>query len=1133
MQMRSQENERGSAAFVGRLRELTELRAGIDGALAGRGRFITIAGEPGVGKSRLADEAASLAAGQGMRVLWGRCWEHGGAPAYWPWMQVVRDLTSGAEPIVLSDWMGSGAAEIAQILPELRDQIAGLPELPSALLAQPENARFRLFDAVASFLRKAADAKPLLIVLDDLHAADSTSLLMLIALSRHVRVTRAMVIGTYRDVEIKQSPERAALMAEAEREGVEFPLRGLDENEIGELIERAWGVSAADALVTSLHNVTDGNPFFLSEILRQMAADGQLAGDGAKAPGQLSVPPGVSEFIKRLMQPLSGETYDVLSAAAVIGREFALTALEAASQTPRDSLIEHLDQAESLKLIHEVRGAAGRYSFRHALIRDALYDGLPSARRRSLHCAVAEAIRATGAATESFAEIAHHYCQGAPHADPDLAVEFSRKAAQSAERQLAYEDAVRHLGNAVDVFGLRRVSDELLHAELLCELGEAQFRTGDLAESRKTCLKAADVARRIDNPVLFARSVVAAGRGVSNSGVTDRSLVLLLTEAQQRLGEADSPLRAQTLARLGIELYWSEPQQAVALSQQAVEIARRLGDAHTLIVALWGRHLAMRGPDSLEQRLADTREAIAIAEQAGERDFALEARFYGVADLLEAGNVGGADVALSEYLAAEAELRDRYTRGLLLRGMRALMDGRLDEAASLAQQAYVGGQQSGRPLTLNSYLIQNGNTLWERGRLGELEGPLRAFVAQNPLIVFARCGLQLSLLQLGRREEARFEFESLAEGEFRQVPRDWNWLPTMFVLSEICVELGEEKYAEILYRLSAPYAAQNAMLGYVYSYGSAAFALGRLAALRREFDRAELHFEAALAANRKIRATVWLAHTQCEFARMLLARGADGDRERAGELLASAQLTAEALDLGRLKARVEAASAEAAAAKAPESIAATADSEEESPAAGRLALEPHEADAIEAVVASAIARARDLVPQASFEGTVTILFSDIEESTSLYERLGDLRAHEILRIHNEIVRHQVAAHRGNEVKALGDSFMVAFSSARRAALCAIAMQRSFAAYCESHPDLPIKVRIGLHVGEAINESADYFGKAVILAARIATLAHGGQILASSTLRDLAANAGDLRFAPLGERRLKGLAGAHRIFEIAW
>jgi class 3 adenylate cyclase len=155
------------------------------------------------------------------------------------------------------------------------------------------------------------------------------------------------------------------------------------------------------------------------------------------------------------------------------------------------------------------------------------------------------------------------------------------------------------------------------------------------------------------------------------------------------------------------------------------------------------------------------------------------------------------------------------------------------------------------------------------------------------------------------------------------------------------------------------------------------------------------------------------------------------------------------------------------------------------------------------------------------------------DSSSLYEKLGDLRAHEVVRIHNEIIRQQIAAHRGVEVKALGDSFMIAFSSARRAALCAIAAQRSLAAYGEAHPDQPIRVRMGIHVGEAINESADYFGRAVILAARIATLAEGGQILVSSTFRDLTSSAGDLCFSFVGEKQLKGLAGSHPIFEVSW
>ena len=1122
---------RGRETFVGRRRELADICAGIDAAAAGRGCLFTLAGEPGVGKSRLAQEAAAHARSQGLRVVWGRCWEHGGAPPYWPWVQVLRGLTRGVEPAKLAAWMGSGAAEIAQIAPELRNQIDGLHELPGGALGQPDKARFRLFDSVIAFFAAAAEAQPLLIVLDDLHAADPTSLLMLVAFSRQVGGMRVAVIGTYRALEVKQTPEHAALIAQAEREGVAFPLLGLDENSIDNFIEIAWGVSANRLLVGRLHQLTDGNPFFLNEVLRQMAAEGQLAGDAASVPTRLTIPHGVIEFIKGRIQPLAEDARDVLEIASIIGRDFTINVLEAVSQTPRERVLELLDEAASLELVHEVHGAAGRYSFRHALIREALYDALPAAKRRRLHRGVAEAIRRLDPSREPYAEIAYHYCKGAAPGDADSAIEYSRQAARTAETQLAYEEAASHLSNAIEALALKRAGDDPFEAELLCDLGEAQVRSGDLAEARKTCLRAADIARRVNRPELFARAVLAPGRYLSLSGVTDHGLVQLLQEARTILGDVESPLLAQVLARWGIELYWSDREQAVALCQQAADMARRLGDPYTLIVALWGRWHSLRNPDSLEQRLADTREMIAIADQAGERDFALEARFFQVADLLEAGDISGADVAQRQYLIVEAELRDRFKRGLLLEAMRALMDGRLDEAQGLAQQAFAAGQQSGRPLAPNSFLIQHGMTLWERGRFGELEMTLRGFIAQNPLIVFARCALQLVLLEQGRPDEARVEFDRLAEGEFRLVQRDWNWIPSMFVLADVCVDLGDLANADIIYRLLGPYAARNAMLGNVYTYGSVAFALGRLASLLGRQDDAAAHLETALAANRRIRAAVWLSHTHYEFGRVLAGRNEDGARARADELVASARQTATALGLVRLRRKLqtlEAGGGRAAAAGLIEGVAAL---ETHSEPMGAAPTE--EAGSIDSVVASAIARARDLSSQATFEGPVTILFSDIEDSSSLYEKLGDLRAHDLIRVHNEIVRQQIAAHRGVEVKAFGDSFMVAFPSARRAALFAIATQRSFAAYCEIHPDQPLRIRMGLHVGEAINESADYFGRAVILAARIAALAQGGQILVSSTLYDLTASAGDLRFASIGEKHLKGLAGAHHLYEVGW
>src|SRR5277367_2875940 len=302
---------RGRDTFVGRSRELAEICAGID-SIAGQGSLFTLAGEPGVGKSRLAQEAAAHARARGLRVVWGRCWEHGGAPPYWPWVQVLRALARSVEPTELARWMGPGAAEIAQIAPELRNQIGGVPELPGSTLGQPDKARFRLFDSVIAFFAAAAEANALLIVLDDLHAADPTSLFMLVAFARQVRNIRVTAIGTYRDLEVKQMPEHAALIAQAEREGVAFPLLGLDEAAIGKFIEGAWGVSANSTLVHRLHGMTEGNPFFLNEVLRQMAAEGRLASDASSVPTRLTIPRGVIEFIKNLVHPLAQDARSTL-----------------------------------------------------------------------------------------------------------------------------------------------------------------------------------------------------------------------------------------------------------------------------------------------------------------------------------------------------------------------------------------------------------------------------------------------------------------------------------------------------------------------------------------------------------------------------------------------------------------------------------------------------------------------------------------------------------------------------------------------------------------------------------------------------------------------------------------------------
>jgi class 3 adenylate cyclase len=401
--------------------------------------------------------------------------------------------------------------------------------------------------------------------------------------------------------------------------------------------------------------------------------------------------------------------------------------------------------------------------------------------------------------------------------------------------------------------------------------------------------------------------------------------------------------------------------------------------------------------------------------------------------------------------------------------------------------------------------------------------------------------------EIGREEEARRELEHSAANDFDDLRQDANWLISVTLLSEVCAFLGDAPRAATLYDLVLPYAGRNVMVGPgIISAGSASRYLGLLATATCRWEEAAQHFEDALKMNTRMGARPWVARTQYDYANMLLARAQPGDREKALDLVTQALDTAQELGMKtvverclRLKLRVQGIDAASSGAS------------------------------IDAVAASVYIDKPDLRPHAAPDGTVTILFSDIEGSTEMTERLGDQKWIELLSEHNAIVREKVAAHDGFEVKSQGDGFMLAFQSARRALQCAIAIQRAFAernVSLPAHPEAlegraeptppahgsraspragrevgsaprggaePIRVRIGLHTGEAIKEGADFFGKHVNLAARIAGQASGGEILVSSLLKELTDSGGDIPFGEEREVELKGLAGSHRVFTVAW
>lgn len=1122
-------NTLATKTFIGRTRETAILTDAVHDVMAGQGRLVLLHGEPGIGKTRLAEETARSAAAQGACVLWGRCWEAGGAPAFWLWIQLIRgSVAAGAWSDTMLAEAQPGLTLIAQMVPELRPSLP-LPEPIIAAVAlpvadasrRPGPERFVLFDAITNLFKGLASRTPLMMVLDDLHAADADSLLLLRFLARELKQTRILIVATYRELEVRQSAEHAALLSDIGREGTPVPLRGLSLDEVGDFVRSGGDIAADPETVFSLRQATGGNPFFLDEIVRLMIAEREHGGRVRPRAG-FTIPDSIRAAIDRRIQPLSDRTKSLLTLASVIGNEFDFGLLSQAAELPRPQLLESLAEAAANAIIVEPAQRTEPYRFAHATVAETLRGGLGLTARALLHQQVAMAVERLHQRdlAPHFARLAHHYVEALSIGDPGKAVEYSRRGAERARRQLAFAEAVRLYGMALDAFDAAAHPDEAQRCETLLAMGEAQAQGGGLDEARRAFEEAAEVARRLDDATPLAQAALHASAWFGSFFNVDHALTHLVEEALRALSDGDSAMRAALMATLASERYWAGNRESgIALSDEAVAMARRVGDPRALVAALWVASQLRWGPEDVEGRLASATEIASLAESIGDYPRALRAQEMRFTALLEMGDMPGleAEVRAYEALARRAGedfgIVERFDAAL------ALLKGAFERAARQVQVLAKHAERRQDPALLVCVQALSAELWDESGSfVSPQSGPAaHALLAQStPLAAQYRVISALLHVAGGQRVEAAAELESLAWDNCAAIPRDWNWLDNMRSLSIVSVALRDSERAAIVYELLRPYATRNITAGWGdVARGCAALYLGSLARLLGRLDDAEAHFELALERNRRMGARPALARTQFEYGRMALSRNRAGDREKALPLLRAALATAKALGMAPLERRARAVFAK---------LGESADESVAPPAAGT---------AIDAIAESAIAEPSAVYMQAASDGTLTILFSDIEGSTTLFDSLGDLRAQDILNAHNAIIREHVARNRGVVVKSTGDGFMMVFSSARRAILCAMEIQRALAAFSQTAGNTPIRVRMGLHVGEPLTVTNDLAGKAVIIAARIAAVARGGEILVSSTLRELTEAAGDLRFTDAGEVTLKGISGTHRIYRVMW
>ena len=630
-----------------------------------------LAGEPGIGKTRIASELAGIAQSRGAQVWWGWCYEGEGAPPYWPWLQPIRSYVHATDTEQLRSELGVGAADIAEVIPDLRDKLPGLESQPTL---EPEQARFRFFDSIAGFLRKVSNNRPLVLTLEDLHWADRSSLLLLEFLARETGTCPLLLVATYRDVEVSRRHPLSRTIGSLVREPFyqRIQLGGMDQGEVRQMVSTALGVGLPTEVLDAVHRRTEGNPLFIGEVVHQLRREGIEEGRG----WNISIPEGIRDAIGRRLDRLSEGCNQTLAVASVIGRGFTVEQLDRLiDDMSEERLMDVLEEASAAQVIEEVPQAIGHYQFTHALIQETLADELSTTRRVRLHARIGDVLEELyGEQAEAHAaELALHFAEAQSVIGSGKLVHFSLLAGNQALTGYAHEEAQGHFQR-----GLAAKEGQPTDAEtatLLLGLGRAKVASADRLQMQETV---ACLSRAFD---YFAEKgdvdkAVAAAEELPGPPMADISEVPQPLSRALKLVSPDSIQAGYLLSRYGNILAQQEGDDEGAQDAftRALAIAQEEGDEirdmRTLVSA--GRTDAhqLRWQESLEKCL----RAIELAHRLNDPRSLVPASFWATQSLAVMGDLGTAKKVASAALAAAERLRHRYwlavaldTNGILAR----------------------------------------------------------------------------------------------------------------------------------------------------------------------------------------------------------------------------------------------------------------------------------------------------------------------------------------------------------------------------------------------------------------------------------------------------------------------------------
>lgn len=888
--------------LVGRSDELDVLSHFLDQVLEGQRQVILLSGEPGIGKSALAQEVARAAAERGASVLWGRSWESGGAPPLWPWIQILRSGFAHESVPDIRKTLG-GPTEVLEHL------VAAAPTSPSEEASM--QSRFTIFDAVGRFLHELAERDPLVLIFEDVHAADATSLHLLEFLAKGRPDTRLLLVATFRHAEAESRPEIDDVLAEIEREGLRLHLTGLVPADCAAVMSSLRpGSTELDG--EELHRVTGGNPLYLRQLSR---ASGDVMHRRA----------GIRSAIRRHVAQAPEEVRRLLRHASVIGREVEVGLLLEMGEEPAEAVRGALGRAASEGFIR-LADERDEFSFSHDLVRQALYEELPDEDRSLLHRRAAHLLeKLHGDKLDGYVSlIARHYAAAGSGVE---AVPYLQRSADLAIHRFAYESAVEDLETAL---GLVDPDDAETRADILIALGQALRAIGSDSYAERL-LEAVKLSARIGDPVRESRAyAMMIETSIPAVYARDEELVQGIERSLRILPRGNDALRIRLLVGSTFHLNRPEEQdRRERARQEAMSLARELDDPLLIAEALRGHlgSLLFEETDGapLSEELLELVQPLKqdprTATWVRARELEMGAWRHRCSYVLEAGDALGFQRAAAQILAGADELgQPRYlVAAESVRTVQAFMLGRLEEVLQRADR--VLEMMPNELLVLAMHSVQKGFALYELERGLEMEELYRSMLIGMPDLHGFRILLALGYIQEGRREEA-IAIMGPIFANLSSVPRDASWLPFMCGSAMVARDVDRPSTCDDIAELIQPYLGRHCVINMsqpAFYLGPVSFYIGLCAAGANRWEDAMAHCERAVVESEDIGAPLWSAKARYELARISAASSdVDGVRKYGEaalrfarqmkvpylarclhELLAEDQASSEGLELAR------------------------------------------------------------------------------------------------------------------------------------------------------------------------------------------------------------------------------------------